>query len=232
MNLFNRVKPIFRRKPTALDIQDRKGLLRLQLRLGAGRSLYLTYTRLDQVSVLWGAICAVIFISAQFAPISWVTQALWWSSLSVVGIGAMFILAHFWVRVERLQWLLYFWMLLMLGGVALTDLAIALSWGWLLMHLCHLWLGLSALGYFGTAIGVRSRAFLFASFVHLFGLVILPAISGWQFLFTGLLLSSNLFLFAETQWDMRPPIEDFALLTVKEQQFNQVQQKLRQASMT
>jgi hypothetical protein len=39
---------------------------------------------------------------------------------------------------------------------------------------------------------------------------------------------ANLFVFAESQWDMRLPIENYGLLTEKQKQFNRQQQRLRQ----
>lgn len=229
MSFFNFTEPVFRRKQEALDVQDRIGLVELQLRLGSRRVLSLAYSRIDQVSVIWGLICATIFITAQLAPISWVTQAIWWTLLSGIGTIAMFVLAYFWVRVERLQWVLYAWGILISSGVVLTDGAIALSWGQILMHLCPLWLGICSLGYCLTGWGLRSRAFLIASFVHLAGMLLLPWVGGWQFLFTGLLMATNSFVFAETQWDMRLPIEDYALLSSQKLEFNRQQHQLRKA---
>ncbi|MEQ9481127.1 hypothetical protein [Coleofasciculus sp. F4-SAH-05] len=54
----------------------------------------------------------------------------------------MVVLTNFWVKVERLNWLLYFWGVLMIGGVILTDLSIFLGWGNVLIRLCPLGLGL------------------------------------------------------------------------------------------
>lgn len=138
----------------------------------------------------------------------------------------MIVLTHFWVKVERLRWVLYSWVILMLTGVALTDLSIFLSWGEILMRLCPMWLALSALGYFCTGIGMRSRAFTLAGMVHLLSILVLPYVGGWQFLTTGLVMATSLALFAEVQWDMRPPIE-YSLLTLEQKQFNKEQYQLR-----
>ncbi|MGF1479089.1 MAG: hypothetical protein ACFB4I_06325 [Cyanophyceae cyanobacterium] len=230
MSFFNSTEPIFRRKQEALDFQDLQGLLRLQIRIKNRTLFRVLYTRIDQVFVLWGLISATIFITAQFAPISWVAQAIFWSVLTVFGTAAMVVLTHFWVRVERLRWVLYGWVLLMLGGTALTDLGIFLGWGQVLMHLCHLWLGVSAAGYFCTGFGLRSRAFTLSGLVHLFGIALLPSVGGWQFLTTGLVMAANLLVFAETQWDMRPPIEEYSVLSKEQKQFNRQQYQFRQAS--
>jgi hypothetical protein len=150
--------------------------------------------------------------------------------LTLIGTVAMVLLTHFWVKVERLRWLLYSWVILMVAGVVVTDLSIFLSWGEILMRLCPMWLGLSALGYFWTAIGMRSRAFLLTSIVHLIGIALLPYVGGWQFLTTGLVMAVNLLMLAGVQWDMRPPIE-YNLLTLEQKQFNKEQFQLRQVPL-
>ena len=230
MTFFNPSEPIIRSKQEALDFQDRQGLLSLDIKLGDKTLISVFYTRIDQVFILWGLISAAIFITAQFAPISWVIQAGLWSVLTLIGTMGMVVLTHFWVKVERLRWVLYFWVILMLTGVVLTDLSIFLSWGPILMRLCPMWMGLSALGYFGTGVGMRSRAFTLASIVHLLGIAVLPYLGGWQFLSTGIVMAASLLMFAGVQWDMRPPIE-YNLLTREQQQFNEKQYQLRQVPL-
>ncbi|HEY9769032.1 MAG TPA: hypothetical protein V6C71_11150 [Coleofasciculaceae cyanobacterium] len=228
MLLFNSVEPIIRRKQHALDFQDRQGLVTLKLQISNKILFNSIYTRIDQVFGFWGLITAIIFFTAQFAPINWTTQAAFWSVLTVFGTVVMSVLTNFWVKVERLRWVLYAWIVLMLGGVAITDLGILWGWGTVLMHLCHLWLGLSAMGYFCTWLGLRSRAFAIAGLFHLLGILILPLCTGWQFLATGLIMTANLLIFAETQWDMRPPIDNYSLLTEKQKEFNREQYLIRQ----
>lgn len=230
MSFFNPTEPILRSKQEELDFQDRQGLLRLQLKIANKTLISTFYTRIDQVFVLWGLICTMIFFTAQFVPISWVIQAKLWSTLTLIGTVGMVGLTHFWVKVERLRWVLYCWVVLMLTGVVLTDLSIFLSWGEILIRLCPMWLGLSAIGYICTGIGMRSRAFTLASSVHLLGIILLPHVGSWQFLTTGLVMAASLLLFAEVQWDMRPPI-NYNLLTREQQQFNKEQYRIRQASM-
>ena len=231
MVLFNSAEPIIRRKQHALDFQDRQGLLQLKLEI-SNRTLFNSlYTRIDQVFVVWGIITAVIFFTAQFAKINWVTQAAVWSMLTGIGTVGMTILTYFWVKVERLQWILYSWIVLMLGGVAITDMGILLGWGQVLMHLCDIWLGLSAIGYFCTGFGLRSRAFILAGLFHILGIAILPFCMGWQFLATGLVMTANLLMFAETQWDMRPPIDNYSVLTEEQKEFNRQQYLIRQAKL-
>jgi hypothetical protein len=230
MSFFNPAEPILRTKQEALDIQDREGLLNIELKIGDKTLISAFYSRIDQAFVVWGLISAAIFSTAQFVPISWVTQAGFWSVLTLIGTVAMVLLTHFWVKVERLRWLLYSWVILMVAGVVVTDLSIFLSWGEILMRLCPMWLGLSALGYFWTAIGMRSRAFLLTSIVHLIGIALLPYVGGWQFLTTGLVMAVNLLMLAGVQWDMRPPIE-YNLLTLEQKQFNKEQFQLRQVPL-
>lgn len=230
MTFFNPTQPILRRKQEALDYQDLQGLLNLELRIKDKSIFSAIYTRIDQVFIIWGLISAAIFITAQFFPISWITQATVWSVLTVVGTAVMIGLTHFWVSVERLRWVLYSWVILILAGVGITDLGIFLGWGQVLMHLSHLWLGLSAIGYLITGVGMRSRAFILSGIVHCLGILLLPYVGGWQFLTTGFLMVANLFIFAGTQWDMRLPIKNYNLLTEEQRQFNQQQYRLRQVT--
>lgn len=231
MTFFNPAEPLLRCKQEALDFQDRRGLLVIQWKIADKTLFSALYTRIDQTFIIWGWISAGIFISAQFLPLSWIIQAIMWSALSIIGTSAMVILTHFWVKVERLRWILYQWVALMLFGVALTDLSIFLGWGEVLMRLCPLWLGLSAIGYVCTGVGMRSRTFLFNALVHLLGICMLPYVGGWQFLATGVIMGASLLLLAEFQWDMRPPIEHYNLLSPEQKKFNQEQHRLRQITI-
>lgn len=226
MSFFNQTEPLLRCKQTALDIQDLRGLLRIHWRIGPVTLLSTAYTRIDQVFVLWSLITATIFTTAQFLPIGWDVQAIVWSCLTVIGAIAMEVLTRFWVKVERLRWVVYFWIGLMLLGVALTDLGVFCGWAMILTHLCPLWLGLMAIGYLGTGLGMQSRTFLVSGLLHLLALLLIPYASGWQFLMTGCLMSSSLLMLAEMQWDMRPPLESKEL-TLQEREFNRRQHQLR-----
>ncbi|MBE9180546.1 hypothetical protein IQ268_18455 [Oculatella sp. LEGE 06141] len=227
MSFFNLAEPPLRRKQDALDVQDQTGLWQLRWQIGQITLLSRFYTRVDQIFVIWGLITALIFVGAQFAPISWVTQAYLWSGLTLVGVVVMTGLAWFWVSVERLRWVVYSWAILMLLGVSLTDLSIFLSWWLVLMYLCPLWLGLSAIGYFSMGVGMRSRTFLLTGLIHLLAMGLVPLAAGWQFLATASVMAGSLLFLAEVQWDMRPPI-DFSGLTLAQRQFNQAQHRLRQ----
>lgn len=223
-------QPLLREKQQDLDFQDLQGLLRINAKIGKITVLSGFYTRIDQVFIVWGLICGAMFISAQFLAVGWQTQAIIWSALSAIGTLGMMLLTWFWVSVERLRWLVYSWVFLMLSGVVLTDLGIFLGWAQVLINLCPMWLILCALGYIITAVAVRSRAFLFMAIVHLLGIAILPLFPSWQFLTTGLVMSVSLLLLAEMQWDMRSPIE-YSLLSAEQKQFNQKQQQQRLLSL-
>jgi hypothetical protein len=227
MTFFNPDEPFLRCKQEALDVQDLQGLLRIHWQIGSTQLFSALYTRIDQVFILWGVISVAIFATAQFLPISWGLQAILWTTLTLLGSLGMIGLSWFWVSVERLCWVVYAWIGLMLLGLLLTDLGIFLGWGWILLNLCPLWLGLSAVGYFCTGWGLRSRMLLSAGLCHLIGILLLPASGGWQFVATGLWIAGTLFFLAEVQWDMRPPLET-ARLTIEQKQFNQEQHRLRQ----
>ncbi len=228
MSLFDLTNPVLRPKQYNVDYQDRQGLLCLDLKIKNKTLFSNIYTRIDQVCVIWGLLSATIFITAQFSPISWTSQAIFWSILTGVGTITMISLTYFWVKVERLRWVLYAWAILMLVGVILTDCGILLGWGQVLMHLSHLWLGLCSIGYLLTGWGLKSRALGMAGIVHLLGITLLPYVMGWQFLVTGLIMVGSLLILAETQWDMRPPIENYAVLTEEQIKFNREQHRLRQ----
>ena len=229
MTFFHPSRPVLRPKQQALDIQDLEGLLQVNLRFGQ-KSLYKTaYTRVDLGIMLWVPIVAVIFTTAQFSPISWQTQAILWSALTLIGTIAMTALTRYWAKIEHVSWVVYAWGLLAIAGLAITDLAIFQGLPLILINLCPLWLGLSAVGYILTGIGLRSRALLLCGLAHAGAIFLLPYVMAWQFIFTGLVMKACLILLAELQWDMRPPI-DSAWLTPEQKEFNRRQHQLRQAN--
>jgi hypothetical protein len=227
MTAFSTTQPILRRKQHALDVQDLEGLLHIHLEIKDISLFSGFYTRIDRVFVLWGGITATIFLTAQFLSLSWTYQAIIWSVLTLIGSWCTCRLAWYWVTVERLRWLVYTWLGLMLGGILLTNWGI-FSGGWVLLpHLCLLWLGLSALGYLATAWGLRSRAFLLNGLLHLGTIALLPYVPNWQFLLTGIITAGSLFLLAEVQWDMQSNLAT-QLLSSEQKQFNLQQGKLRE----
>ncbi|WP_017325226.1 hypothetical protein [Synechococcus sp. PCC 7336] len=229
MTFFQFSAPLLRRKQTALDIQDLTGLLDIHWKIGDITVFRAMYTRIDQVFVVWGLVIAAIFATAQYLPLSWTLQAWVWSALTAIAIATTSNLAWFWVRVERLRWLVYWWAAVMLIGLLATNYSISTAWVPGLTHLCSLWLGLSALGYVVTGWGIHSRVFSIAGALHICGIFLLPLVPGWQFLFTGGVMAGCLLLLAELQWDMRPPIQ-LDVLTLEQQAFNRQQHQLRQMS--
>jgi len=227
MTVLNITQPFLRDKQEDLDYQDLQGIWRISGKIGNVRLISGFYTRIDQVFIIWGLICAGIFTTAQFLAISWTTQAILWTTLTAIGSAVMIAFTWFWVSVERLRWLIYSWVTLMLGGLMLTDLGIFLGWGQVLISLCPLWLGLSAVGYVITAWAVKSRTFLITAAIHLMGIALLPYCAGKQFLVTGLVMGISLLLLAELQWEMRPPI-NYDLLTPEQKEFNKQQHLIRQ----
>jgi len=206
MTFFNYSVPPLRRKQLNIEVQDLEGLWQVQFPLGKDRFYSQFYTCLDRTCLLWSLLLIPIFGTAQFFSVSWMLQAGLWSALSLVGTAAMVSMTYSWVKIERLAWVLYGWVILMLLGLLLTDLAIFLRWGKVLANLCPLWLGMSGIGYLGTGFAVRSRALLAASLFHLLGILILPYTGGWSFLFTGTVMVFSLLVLAELQWDMGEPI--------------------------
>jgi hypothetical protein len=226
MTAFSTTEPILRRKQHALDVQDLEGLLHINLKIKDLELFSGFYTRIDQVFILWGSITAIIFSTAQFLTLNWTDQATIWSVLTLIGAWGTCHLAWYWVTVERLRWVVYAWIGLMISGVLLTDWGI-FGGGWaMLPHLCQLWLGLSGIGYLVTAWGLRSRAFLASGLLHLGAIALLPYLLAWQFLFVGIITAGSLFLMAEVQWDMHSTTND-RLLTPAQKQFNQRQCELR-----
>ncbi|MEG4404634.1 MULTISPECIES: hypothetical protein [unclassified Microcoleus] len=206
MTFFNYSVPPLRRKQLNIEVQDLEGLWQVQFPLGKDRFYSQFYTCLDRTCLLWSLLLIPIFGTPQFFSVSWMLQAGLWSALSLVGTAAMVSMTYSWVKIERLAWVLYGWVILMLLGLLLTDLAIFLRWGKVLANLCPLWLGMSGIGYLGTGFAVRSRALLAASLFHLLGILILPYTGGWSFLFTGTVMVFSLLVLAELQWDMHQPI--------------------------
>ena len=193
--------PLLKRKQSAFAIEDLPGLWRLHWQIGQVTIFSTFYTPIDQACLLWGVISFVIFMTAQFAPIDWVTQAFFWSGLTLLGTGAMVKLSESWTAIEPLNHVIFAWIVLMLAGLVLTDLSVFLGWGSMLMHLPLLWLALNAFGYLYTGLKMRSRAFLLICAVHLLAIMTLDYVGVWQFLETGVVIGLSSVLLAELQWD-------------------------------
>jgi hypothetical protein len=229
MTALRPASPVIRRKQHALDVQDLEGLWHFGIQVRDVQLFSSFYTRIDQVFILWGVICAVIFVTAQFLVIDWRYQAIVWSILTLIGAWGTYRLAWYWVTVERLRWVVYVWVGLMIGGVCITNWGIFGGGWWMLSQLAPLWLGLSAIGYLITGWGLRSRAFLLSSLLHLVGTLLLAYMPTWQFLVTGLITAGCLFFLAAVQWDMSSN-PDLQRLTVAQKEFNLEQQKQRNLS--
>ncbi|NEQ34240.1 MAG: hypothetical protein F6K04_25190 [Leptolyngbya sp. SIO4C5] len=196
----NYKEPIFQLKQPLHQPQDRQGVF--HLRWGGDRAFLETYyTRLDQALILWAWCVFVIFATAQFSPLDWYWQAIAWSSLSGLAIMVTNWLTWQWAQLKNLRWIIYYWSALMLLGVCLTDYGIFGGCPSILLNLCPLWLGLSALGYGVTAGGMRSRALALTSGLHLGAIAALPWFLGWQFLFTGSVIALSLVFLSVLQWD-------------------------------
>lgn len=201
MTFFNLSLPIFKRKESAFAVPEMPGLRRVHWQIGDLVLWSSFYTQHDQACIVWGIVSAAIFTTAQFVPLSWTVQAVLSSLLTIGGVGGMMTLTWHFSRIERLNWVLYTWLGLMLAGIGLTDAGIFLHWGQVLLRICPLWLGLSAIGYVVTGIGMRSRTFILLGAVHLLTVWLLPLAAGWQQLVTGAVISSSVLLMAELQWD-------------------------------
>lgn len=149
----------------------------------------------------WGILAAVIFAAVQFLPLSWTTQAMIASVLTGFGCVSMAWLTWRYTHVDRLAWILYTWLGLMLIGATITDLSFWCGWGRVLMQLCPLWLGLCSIGYIVTGLGMRSRLILLCSVVHFLTIALLPLAGPWQALLTGAVISGCVIALAEFQWD-------------------------------
>ncbi|MFQ4143464.1 hypothetical protein [Chlorogloeopsis sp. ULAP02] len=201
MKFFNNSVPLLRRKQATLDIHDLEGSWHIDWQIGKVKIYSTYYTRLDRAFILWAFLLVPMFATAQFLPVSWNLQATVWSIISIIGTVIMVILTQYWVKRRQVNWVLYCWVALMLLGVILTDLGVFFGLTKVLLNLCPLWLGLSALGYFCTGLGVRSRTLIVTSIIHLLGILFLPFFREWQFIYTGTVMVLCLLILAEFEWD-------------------------------
>lgn len=201
MSFFNFDLPICVRKKSAFDIQDLPGLWRIHWQIGDFTLLSSYYTRHDQACLFWGLLSSVIFATVQFLPISWLTQAIYLTGLTFVGVVVMVGLTLCLLAEIQFAQVLWCWILLMLIGILITDLSVFLGWGYILANMCPLWLVLSGIGYFLTGIGLRSRMFMLLSLIHFAAIWVLPLVGVWQPLTTGFVISTCVFSIAELQWD-------------------------------
>jgi hypothetical protein len=202
INFFDHSVPPLRCKQASLTANGHHSLWYIHWQIGRHRLYSTVYTPLDRACIIWALLLVPMFITAQFSPISWTTQAGLWSMLSLVGLITTGRYAYHWVQVKCISWVAYCWIILILTGLICTDLSIVLVWHHVLAHLCSLWLGLCALGYLFTGLVLHSRAFIATSLMHLLAIRVLLCMNSWQYLFTGTVIVFFLFLLAEFQWDM------------------------------
>jgi hypothetical protein len=207
MYFFKPQQPILQKKKLSLESESLALMNCLTVKYLENFNLCGVYTCVDQAMIIWGLISGLIFFGAQFLPISWIDQAVFWSIMTVLGVITMSLLTYSWSVSEKIAQLVYIWGFLMIGGVMLTDYALISSWAFMLVHLAELWLLLSATGYVITGWVLRSRAFLLGAIIHTIVIFVLPYCGRWQFLVTGLVMMSNLLIFSEGQWDMLLPRE-------------------------
>lgn len=192
---------IFQLKQSLVDPVDLHGVIKIQFGRDGHRFISTYLTRLDQALIAWGMVTAAIFLIAQLYLLDWHTQAILWSGLSCMAIVISGKLTWFWITTRNQRWIFYSWSALVLVGLCLTDYGIFNGWGVILRHLCALWLGISALGYVVTGIGIQAQALVAIGLVHagaIPGLTWLPTV---QFLLTGFVMSSSLFLLAMFHWE-------------------------------
>ncbi|MGA1474852.1 MAG: hypothetical protein ACO4AI_06740 [Prochlorothrix sp.] len=204
MAFFDWASPMLQAKPRELDLAALgfANIRYIHWQLGNLTLLQRIYTPVDQAFLLWGLICLVIFLTAQFSTLDWLTQAALDTSLTLLGTLAMLHLSHDWSKREGVLWMGWVWAGLMAIGTVLTDWAVIQAWGWVLVNLCELWLGLCAVGYGISGWGMRSRALLLTGAVHGGAIGVLPWCGSWQFLATGLVFGISLGVLAELRWDM------------------------------
>jgi hypothetical protein len=200
MNFFNPNTPIFVRKKSAF-VQDLPGIWKVHWQIGHYVVLSTFYTRHDQACLMWSILSGMIFLAVQFLPISWLTQSIFFSGLTLTAILTMVSLTLYLAVEKQFARVLWGWVLLMTVGITITNLSMFFSWGYVLGSICPLWLALNGIGYCLTGIELRSRLFLILSGFHLLALLVIPSVGVWQPLTTGMVISTCAFCVAELQWD-------------------------------
>lgn len=163
----------------------------------------LCLSSIDQAFLIWAGLTLAIFLTGQFSSVSWATQAMFDAALTGAGIASTSSLNWPLVTDERLNWVIVLWAVLMAAGAAVTAYGIYGGVSLIMVSLCPLWMGLCALGYGAMAIGMRSHAFTAACAVHALAIAALYHQPSWQYLTTGLVISSTLVFFSIVPWDMQ-----------------------------
>jgi hypothetical protein len=169
MTFFNYSVPPLLRKQLNMDVQKLEGLWQVQFPLGKDRFYSKFYTGFERACLLWSLLLIPMFGTAPFFPVSWMLQPGFWSVFSLVGTAAMVSMTYSWVKLERLTWVLYGWVILMLLGLLLTDSGIFFRLGKSVSEFLFPVVGNERNWVFGDWIG-RAIALLAASLFHLSGI--------------------------------------------------------------
>ncbi|EDX85843.1 hypothetical protein S7335_3546 [Synechococcus sp. PCC 7335] len=190
-------------KSGSLGMQDLSGLLETHLRQRIQNWPSFCFSIIDQAFLIWGGLTLIIFLIGQFSSVSWMTQATFDAALTGVGIASTSSLTWALINDERLNWVILLWAGLMTAGIVVTAYGIYGGVSTLMVSLCPIWMGLCALGYGAMAVGMRSHAFTAACLVHTLAIMLLYNQPNWQYLTTGLVISSTLLFFSIVPWDMQ-----------------------------
>ncbi len=219
MTSFDLSEPLLPPHAETVGMQDLNGLIKAHVKQQAAHPLLskfllpstlpfsFSFSQLDQAFLVWGVIALAIFSLAQFSTLSWMTQSLLDAALTGIGIISTSKLTWRLACSERLKWVVCLWAVLMMGGMIATAYGIFCSNRpgavLILLNLCPLWLGLCAVGYLAMSVGLQSRCFGAASWVHGSAVAALSIYPHDQFLITGLIMALTLFFFSVVPWDMR-----------------------------
>ena|SRR4028119_508548 len=125
MSFFDDSVVPLRRKQTNFELHSYQKLWYFHWQIGKHRFYSTVYTQLDQACILWALLLMPMFMTAQFSSASWTVQASLSSVFSLVGLAAMVGFSEDWVRVKRVRWVVYCWVILILVGLLLC----AIAWG-------------------------------------------------------------------------------------------------------
>ena len=79
MYFFKPKQPILQKKKLSLESENLILMKCLTVKPLEKLNLCGLYTCVDQAMFVWGVLSGIIFISAQFLPVSWIDQAIFWS---------------------------------------------------------------------------------------------------------------------------------------------------------
>ncbi|MCT7971113.1 hypothetical protein [Laspinema olomoucense] len=161
-------QPILSPKPDPTTLQFQQGLWLIHVQIRGKTIFRQFYTRVDQSLMVWAVVTATIFFTAQ-SGLNWTIQAIAGSILTGAATVIMWNWTHVWVMSEQVQWLIYCWLGLMLGGIALTDASLVWGWSLLLLPVMSLMVGDLWIGLFGNWMGLKISEFPTRSFLPFLG---------------------------------------------------------------